>query len=68
MTIKYFNKTFFDKNERDKIEHELVSKDFIQVPTLSKLLPRQYQMSQHMGDEATTEGPMMYEISWCIDD
>ena len=68
MTINIKSHTFLSEAQRNKIEQDLQSKGFVEVPTLSKLKPGQYQKSQAPGNQETFEGPVKYTISWYIDE
>ena len=68
MSIKIEHLSTPNKEERDKKQQDLISKHFKEVSPFIKLKPRQYSRSQGHAHPENVEGPVMYTISWCVDE
>jgi hypothetical protein len=56
-----------NKEERDRKEQELIAENFIEVSAFVKLQLGQYSRFQGPKPE-TSEGSMVYMISWCVEE
>jgi hypothetical protein len=57
-----------NKEESDRKEQELISENFIEVSPFVKLQLGQYSRFQGHEDPQTFESPVVYMISWCVEE